>query len=411
MSIYISWQIARSMRGSEFFPLCEGRGRVKEPYRRLTEQEVEERIGQIRRGRFKVYIGSAPGVGKTYAMLREGNDLLRKGVDVRIGLLETHNRAETASQIGDLSVIPRRVEERKGSMLEEMDTDAILLACPEVVLVDELAHANVPGSVRRKRYEDVQVLLDAGISVISTVNVQHLESLNDAVEQITGIRVRETVPDSLLRMADEVQLIDVSPRTLQQRMLEGKIYDMSKVDQALGHFFRTGNLIALRELALREIADDVDERLESLDRRGSLRGPLRRREVIFVCVSESRHAERLIRRGFRTAFRLKAEWHVHYVRDGEGRREEVNARMEELEKLTVRLGGSFAVHEGGKPRETAAILAARAVQAGATQLVIGQPKPSLIKEWRNGSLVRDLIRRSRGMDVLIVADYDPVHAL
>lgn len=173
---------------------------------------MKAQIGQIRRGKFKVYIGAAPGVGKTYMMLREGNDLLRKGIDVRIGLLETHNRSETMEQIGQLSIIPREQRVYQGVQLEEMDTEAILRLCPEVVLVDELAHTNVPGSTRQKRYEDVQILLDAGISVITTVNVQHLESLNDAVEHITGIRVRETVPDQVLQMADEVQLIDVAPK-------------------------------------------------------------------------------------------------------------------------------------------------------------------------------------------------------
>ncbi|KIL36744.1 histidine kinase, partial [Gordoniibacillus kamchatkensis] len=268
-------------------------------YRRLSEQEVAEKIHKIKRGKFKVYIGAAPGVGKTYTMLREGNDLLKKGVDVRIGLLETHNRKETIAQTGCLEFIPRQSNVYQGVTLEEMDTEAIIRSCPEVVLIDELAHTNVPGSKNRKRFEDVLEILEAGISVITTVNVQHLESLNDAVEQITGIRVRETVPDSILRMADEVQLIDVSPEALQQRMREGKIYAMAKVDQALNHFFKTGNLIALRELALREIADDVDERLESLERKSSLRGPWRRKEVIFVCVNSTPHADRLIRRGFR----------------------------------------------------------------------------------------------------------------
>ena len=262
----------------------------QQKYRRLSEQEVAEKINNIKRGKFKVYIGAAPGVGKTYTMLREGNDNLKKGIDVQIGLLETHNRKETIAQIGSLNVIPRQSMVYQNVTLEEMDTEAIIRSRPEVVLVDELAHTNVPGSKNKKRYEDVLELLDAGISVITTVNVQHLESLNDAVEQITGIRVRETVPDSILQMADEVQLIDVSPEALQKRMREGRIYAMTKVDQALNNFFKTGNLIALRELALREIADDVDERLESLERKSSLRGPWRRKEVIFVCVNSMPNA-------------------------------------------------------------------------------------------------------------------------
>lgn len=197
-------------------------------YHRLSSREVDEKIGRIKRGRFKVLIGAAPGVGKTYTMLREGNHLLKKGVDVVIGLLETHGRLETGQQVAGLPFIERAQIKYSDTVLEEMDTEAIIRRNPELVLVDELAHNNVPGSANRKRYEDVIKILDAGISVISTVNVQHLESLNDAVAQITGVRVRETVPDSILRLADEVELIDVAPQALQARMKEGKIYAREK---------------------------------------------------------------------------------------------------------------------------------------------------------------------------------------
>lgn len=379
----------------------------QQKYRRLSEQEVAEKIDKIKRGQFKVYIGSAPGVGKTYTMLREGNDLLKKGIDVQIGLLETHGRKETLAQIGNLKVIPRQKIAYQSVTLEEMDTEAIIRSCPEVVLVDELAHTNVPGSKNKKRYEDVLEILDAGISVITTVNVQHLESLNDAVNQITGIRVRETVPDSILRMADEVQLIDVSPEALQQRMREGKIYAMPKVDQALNNFFKTGNLIALRELALREIADDVDERLESLERKSSLRGPWRRKEVIFVCVNSTPHAERLIRRGFRTAYRLKAAWYVNYVHVGDTISDELKQRLEAMESLTVRLGGKFIIHESQSSKQIPYVLSAKADEVETTQLVIGQSKLSFWEQLWKGSIVNQLIRLSRHMDVLIVADYDP----
>jgi len=378
-------------------------------YRRLSEQEVVEKIGKIKRGKFKVYIGAAPGVGKTYMMLREGNDHLKKGIDVQIGLLETHNRKETIAQTGNLPIFPRKKIVYQGIELEEMDTEAIIRYRPEVVLVDELAHTNVPGSKNKKRYEDVMEILDAGISVITTVNVQHLESLNDAVQQITGIRVRETVPDNILQMADEVQLIDVSPEALQQRMREGKIYAKAKVEQALSHFFKTGNLIALRELALREIADDVDERLESLERKSSLRGPWRRKEVIFVCVNSTPHAERLIRRGFRTAYRLKAAWYVNYVHvGGVGEySDELKTRLNALERLTVRLGGKFVVHEARGPKEIAHVLSDKADEAEATQLVIGQSKLTFWEELLQGSVVKKLIRKSRHRDVLIVADFEP----
>lgn len=358
-----------------------------------------------KRGSFKVYVGSAPGVGKTYAMLREGNELQRKGLHVVIGLLETHGRSDTQAQAGSLAIVQRRIVTHRGARLEEMDTEAVLRSRPDVVLVDELAHTNVPGSARKKRYMDVLELLNAGISVISTVNVQHLESLNDAVAQLTGIRVRETVPDRVLHAADEVQLIDVTPQMLRQRMREGKIYAMEKVEQALTHFFKTENLIALRELALREIADDVDERLESWERTSSLRGPWRRHEAIIVCVPNAPSAETLIRRGSRISWRLKAEWHVIHVRPG-GREaaEEELSRIARLEEMTVRLGGTFQVHDAAKSELVHQVILCQAAACRATQLIVGQPrKRTLAKELVRGSTVRSLLRHVRDMDVLIVS--------
>ena len=378
-------------------------------YRRLSNKEMEQKIKQMKRGTFKLYIGAAPGVGKTYTMLREGNDLLRKGIDVVIGLLETHERQETMEQVGDLCAIPRQQVRYREFELEEMDTEAIIRRNPEVVLVDELAHTNVPGSKRKKRYEDVSAILDAGISVISTVNVQHLESLNDAIEQITGVRVRETVPDSILNMADEVELIDVAPKSLQQRMREGKIYALNKVDQALNHFFKTGNLIALRELALREIADDVDEKLESWDRNDSLRGPWRRREVIFVGVTASPNAERLIRRGFRIAYRLKAEWIVTYVHDEMSIPESLHPRLESLRALTKRLGGTFEAHVTHSPRNIPLLLLNKANEKKSTQIIIGQSQRGLLHTLLRRSVVGTILRSARHMDVLVVADFVPNH--
>ncbi len=381
---------------------------AEDPYRRLSSQEVERRIEQIRRGRFKVYVGAAPGVGKTYTMLREGNDLLRKGAEVRIGLLETHGRKETLAQVGQLETIRRKVIDYRGAQLEEMDTEEILRLKPEIVLVDELAHTNVPGSRNKKRYEDVMEILDAGISVISTVNVQHLESLNDAVMQITGVRVRETVPDHILWLADEVQLIDVAPESLRRRMRDGQIYAMDKVDQALGNFFKTGNLIALRELALREIADDVDERLESWERKGALRGPWRRQEVIFVCVNTSPHAERLIRRGFRIAHRLKAIWIVTFVQPNDRPvTPELSERLDAIGQLTERLGGKFHILSATSRHQIVDVLAAKANEVKTTQMIIGQSRRTLWQEWWHQSLVKRLLRSSRHMDVLVVADFDP----
>lgn len=225
--------------GERVLPVRPAVKMAAEPFHRLTGRELERRIEDIRRGTFKVYIGATPGVGKTYKMLQEGNLLLGRGIDVVIGLLETHGREETGNQVGGLTMIPRARIAYQSTELTEMDTAAIIARHPEVVLVDELAHTNVPGSLTRKRYEDVIQLLENGISVITTVNVQHLESLNDAVEQLTGVRVRETVPDAILRMASEVELIDVTPQMLQQRMREGKIYAREKVNQALESFSKS----------------------------------------------------------------------------------------------------------------------------------------------------------------------------
>jgi two-component system sensor histidine kinase KdpD len=389
--------------GERIMPVRQRGDSKRELFRRFSMEEKERQIASYRRGELKVYIGAAPGVGKTYTMLAEANLLLAKGVDVVIGLVETHGRADTLGKIGLLPIIERQVIPYKGTSLEEMDVDAIIRRNPEVVLVDELAHTNVPGSARKKRYEDVVQLLEHGISVISTMNIQHIESLNDAVEQLTGVRVRETVPDAILRLADQVELIDVTPQMLQSRMREGKIYAMAKVEQALGAFFSTGNLIALRELALREVADDVDERLESWDRRQTLRGELRRREIIFVAVDIRSGAEQLVRRGFRTAYRLKAEWRVHYVHDRSEWSPGDAAKRDSVMKLVERLGGKFETSLTANKKHIAETLLTAASQAKATQLVIGQPARSMVGNWLKGNTVRKLLRLGRHMDVLIVA--------
>ncbi|AJS61485.1 histidine kinase [Paenibacillus sp. IHBB 10380] len=382
----------------------------KELFRRLSSQELDQKIEQIKRGTFQVYIGAAPGVGKTFTMLREGNHLLKKGIDVCVGLLETHGRNDTQAQVNLLEILPRKVIEYRGTQLAEMDTAEIIRRNPEVVLVDELAHTNVPGSQYKKRYEDVLEILAAGISVITTVNVQHLESLNDAVEQITGVRVRETIPDHILRLADEVQLIDVTPQSLQQRMKDGKIYNMKKVHQALNNFFRTGNLIALRELALREIADDVDERLEAWERNNSLRGPWRRKEVIYVCINNTLHAERLIRRGFRIANRLKAIWYVTFVQlEHADSTAVMTEQLEALKKLTERLGGKFEIQTTRRRKHIPDVLVSKANEYQATQMIVGQSKTKLWKEVWQGSIIKKLLRATRHLDVLVVADFEPLN--
>lgn len=392
--------------GERVMPTKREQAVTANPYRRLSDEEMQQEIGKIKRGTLKVFVGAAPGVGKTYTMLREGNELAENGIDVVIGLLETHGRKETIEQVGGLPLIPRKRIPYKNVTLEEMDTDEIIRRNPEVVLVDELAHTNVPGSAYEKRYHDVEKILAAGISVISTMNIQHLESLNDSVEQITGIRVRETVPDHILHQADEVELIDISPKALRQRMREGNIYAMEKVEQSLTNFFKTGNLIALRELALREVADDVDERLEAWERR-TLRGPWRQQEVIFVCVNLRADSERLIRRGFRIAYRLKASWHVAYVQDHPSLTEEEETQLAKLKALTERLGGRFERYEAPSRRKVFTKLVWHMNEKGTTQVVIGQSARTRWKEILEGSVIQRLLREVRHMDVLVVADHAP----
>lgn len=389
--------------GERVIPTKQTKKEAPNPYRRLSLKELENEIEKINRGTLKVYIGAAPGVGKTYTMLREANELKKKGIDIVIGLLETHGRKETLEQTGDLEIISRKKISYKGTTLEDMDTDAIIKRNPEVVLVDELAHTNVPGSEHYKRYEDVEDLLASGISVISTMNIQHLESLNDSVEQITGVRVRETVPDHILRNADEIELIDISPKALQERMKEGRIYAAEKVERALNNFFKTGNLIALRELALREVADDVDERLEAWERNHTLRGPWRLQEVIFVCVNLRPDSERLIRRGFRIAYRLKAEWFVAYVKD-HPLTEADEQTLTKIRQQTERLGGIFEMYESTDRRQVFRKLVEELDKKKATQVIIGQSARTRWEEITKGSVSQRLLREVRHMDVLIVAD-------
>jgi two-component system sensor histidine kinase KdpD len=390
--------------GERVLPTKQVNKEVVNPYRRLSPQELAHEIHKIKRGSLKVYIGAAPGVGKTYTMLREGNELKKKGIEIVIGLLETHGRKETLDKVGDLEIVPRKVIPYKETTLEEMDTEAIIQRNPEVVLIDELAHTNVPGSKFSKRYKDVEEILEAGISVISTMNIQHVESLNDSVEQITGVRVRETVPDQILRDANEIELIDISPKALRQRMREGRIYAPIKIEQSLNNFFKTGNLIALRELALREVADDVDERLEGWERDLTLRGPWRQEEVIFVCVNLKSNSERLIRRGFRIAYRLKAKLFVAFVKDHDKLSEEEKLSLKIIKDLTERLGGSFELYETTDRRHVFIELVKNIREKKTTHVIMGQSARTRWEEIKTGSIVQKLLRELRYLDVLVVAD-------
>jgi two-component system sensor histidine kinase KdpD len=279
----------------------------------LLLARVQQEEAQQTRGKLKIFFGAAAGVGKTYAMLAAARARRAEGVDVVVGWVETHGRAETEALVQGLETLPRRQVKYRGAILEEFDLDAALERQPTLILVDELAHTNALSARHAKRWQDIVELLDAGINVYTTVNVQHLESLNDVVAQITRVIIRETVPDSILEQADEVELIDLPPDDLRQRLREGKVYVPERVEVAMDHFFRKGNLIALRELALRRTADRVDAQMQTYRRDNAIRSTWPTTERIVVCISPSPLAVRLVRAARRMAARLRAEWLVVYV--------------------------------------------------------------------------------------------------
>src|SRR3989440_2395418 len=272
------------------------------------------------RGKLRIYLGAAPGVGKTYAMLNEGWRAHSRGKDVVVGYVETYDRPNTRGQIRDLEVLGRRKMEYRGQVFEEMDLDALLERHPEVALVDELAHTNVPGSRHKKRWEDVEELLEAGINVISTLNIQHVESLNDVVERITGVAQRETIPDAVVRAADQIELVDMSAEALRRRMAHGNVYPPEKVDASLANYFREGNLGALRELALMWVADRVDEALEDYREAHGIARPWETRERVLVAITGAPGGDDVIRRAARMAARTHGELIGVYVRSADGLR-------------------------------------------------------------------------------------------
>lgn len=352
------------------------------------------------RGRLRIYLGAAPGVGKTVAMLDEGRRRAERGTDVVVGLCETHNRRHTAALLDGLEVVARRELEYKGAVLSEMDLDAILARRPTVALVDELAHTNVPGSRNEKRWQDIQELLDAGIDVISTVNIQHLESLNDAVTAITGILQRETVPDEVVRGADQIDLVDMSPEALRRRMAHGNIYKPEKVDAALANYFRVGNLAALRELALLWLADKVDSSLESYRAAHGITQNWPTRERVVVVLSGGPEGEMLLRRGARIASRMAGGLLLAVqVSRTDGLANAPLSQVAELRRLTGELGGEFHAVTGDDAAE--AVLAfARGVNA--TQILVGASRLSAWQRGFSSSLAEKIIAGSGDIDVHVV---------
>jgi two-component system sensor histidine kinase KdpD len=361
------------------------------------------------RGRYKIFLGMAAGVGKTYRMLQEGQAARADGRDAVIGYLESHGRAETMAQAEGLETLPRRRVEYRGTELEEMDLPTIFHRAPELCLIDELAHTNPPGLEHRKRHEDIEDVLDAGIDVFSTVNVQHLESLYDQVAELTGVRVGETFPDSVLASADEVVLMDLTPEALIQRLREGKVYSQDRVPTALGSFFRVENLAALREVALRQVAEEVESKritpaAEALGTREEygVDMPQAVGERVLVLVSPHERSLRLVRRAWRSAQRLAAEMDLLCViAPGSPPRGEEREQLEALRALAGVLGAHLIVEEGDDLVDTAARVAG---DRGSTYLFIGPPRPRTGLRRLSESLPDRLLRKLPGVDLRVVAD-------
>jgi two-component system sensor histidine kinase KdpD len=351
-------------------------------------------------GQLRIYLGAAPGVGKTFTMLEEAHRRKNRGTDVVIGFVETHGRKATEAMIGDLEVVPRKTLSYRGTQFEEMDTDAILARRPEVVLVDELAHTNVPGSRHTKRWQDIQQLLDAGITVLSNVNIQHLESLNDVVEQITGVVQRETVPDEIVRRADQVELVDMTPEALRRRMAHGNIYKPEKIDAALGNYFRIGNLTALRELALLWLADKVDEQLDRYRAEHGIGKTWEARERVVVALTGGPEGETLIRRAARVASRGKgADLMAVHVARSDGLAGADPALLAKQRLLVESLGGTY--HEVvGQDVPTALLDFARGVNA--TQLVLGASRRGRIAQIFSRGVGVTTTAHSGAIDVHLV---------
>lgn len=352
------------------------------------------------RGRLRIYLGAAPGVGKTVAMLSEGSRRKARGTDVVVGIVETHERPHTADMLQGLEVIPRRVVDHRGASLTEMDLPAILERAPQLVLVDELAHTNAPGSEHEKRWQDIEVLLDAGIDVISTVNIQHLESLNDAVEDITGIVQQERVPDAVVRAADQIELVDMSPEALRRRMAHGNVYKAEKVDAALSNYFRVGNLSALRELALLWLADRVDEGLGTYREAHGISATWPTRERIVVAVTGGAESETLVRRGARIAARgAGGELLVLYVARADGLAGAPVEALARVRRLTEEVGGSF--HSvSGEDRAAAILHFARAENA--STVLIGASRRPRWQMFLRPSIASAVIADSGDIDVHVV---------
>lgn len=362
--------------------------------------------GRQRRGKLKIFFGFAPGVGKTYAMLEAGRKLGKEGADVVVGYVEPHVRPDTQSLVLGLDVLPRRTMDYRGTVLHEFDLDAALARRPQLLLVDELAHTNAPGSTHAKRWQDVEQLLDAGVDVFTTLNVQHLESLNDVVAQVTTVPVRETVPDDVFERADDVELVDIAPDDLLERMREGKVYVPDQARRAIENFFRKGNLIALRELSLRKTADRVGSQALDYRQEHDVTRIWPTNERLLVLVGSGPTSARLVRSTRRMAAGLRAPWTALHV-EIDGRPLSSPADRERLEqnlRLAEELGATIAVTAGSDFADAVLDYGRR---HNATKIIVGKPRLSKWREWLRGTYVYDLIRRSGDIDVYVISGDEP----
>ena len=352
------------------------------------------------RGRYRILLGMAAGVGKTYRMLQEGQHAQAEGRDVVLGYLEPHDRPETVALADGLEAVPHLRAGHGTLELNEMDVDAVLRRSPELALIDELAHTNAPGMRNEKRYQDIDEVLDAGIDVISTVNVQHLESLNDAIAELTDVRVRETFPDRILEEADELVLVDLTPEALQDRLRAGKVYSKDRAEVALQNFFRLEKLSVLRQLALREVAEDVESRRQSL-----VLDPLSQlaiAERVLVLVTPEPRSQRILRRAFRSAERLGAQLDAMWVRDpGREPNDEQRTAIAALRRLCIVLGAHFLEIESD---DLVTTVRRTVYERGSTYVFVGTPDESRRREILHGSLVSALVRELPGVDIRVVAN-------
>lgn len=341
-------------------------------------------------GKLKIYIGMAPGVGKTFKMLLDAKEMHNNNINVLLGVIDSHGRVETAKLTEGLPTLPPKLIEHKGKYLSEFDLEAAILAKPDIILVDELAHTNVPKAINNKRYQDVQYLLRAGINVMSTVNIQHIESLNDVVEQVTGIKVRETVPDWLISHASEIVLIDLSPEALQERLKTGKIYSIDKIEQALTHFFQRKNLMALRELSLREVAESVEHEMH----------PQEKKLKILTFIDIDIDTLRLIRKSARIANKMQAELIVmHILKNINKYSEEKKLSIIELEQLVTELGGDFRLVEG---KDTTEEIIKAENKIKPDYIIVGEPKSNLHLPFLRKSITKQVLNKDPGAHVWII---------